>query len=287
MEEKIMKKMKMFAAFALAAAMIAGCTACGGSSSSSASATAASGTTTSAASAASDSAVAKIKAAGKITMVTNAEFEPFEYKDNDKIVGIDVDIAQKVADKLGVKLEITDIAFDSCVPSVQTGKADFSAAGLSVTEDRLKNVDFTDTYYNASQAIIVKKGSDIKSRTDLNGKTVGVQQGTTGDIYCTNEDGSSDIKVGEVKRYPKGMDAISDMIAGRIDAVVIDNFPAEKYVSKNSDKIQKLDEALTEETYAIAVPKNSDLKETINGVIKELNDSGEMDKIVSQYISAD
>lgn len=158
---------------------------------------------------------------------------------------------------------------------------------MTDTPDREKNVDFTESYYNASQAIIVTKGSDIKSRDDLNGKTVGVQQGTTGDIYCTNEDGSSDVKVKEVKRYPKGMDAVSDLIAGRIDAVVIDNFPADKYVEKNPSKLQKLDEALTEEKYAIAVPKGSDLKGTINEVIDDMNKSGEMDKIVSKYIHAD
>ncbi len=231
--------------------------------------------------------VAAIKAAGKVRMVTNAEFEPFEYKENNQIVGIDAEIAQEIADKLGVELEITDIAFDSCIPSITTGKADFAAAGMTVTEDRLKTVDFTDAYFNASQAIIVAVDSDITSREDLNGKVVGVQQGTTGDIYCTNEDGSSDVEVKEVKRYPKGMDAVSDLIGGRLDAVVIDNFPAEKLVEKNSDKIVKLDEAMTTEEYAIAVPKGSDLKDSINEVIADLNESGKMDEIVSKYIATE
>ena len=232
-----------------------------------------------------DSAVETIKSNGKIVMVTNAEFEPFEFKENDKIVGIDAEIAQKIADKLGVELEITDIAFDSCVPSVQGGKADFAAAGMTITEARLKNVDFTDNYFNASQMIIVGVDSDIKSREDLNGKTVGVQQGTTGDIYCTNEEGENDIEVAEVKRYGKGMDAVSDLIGGRLDAVVIDNFPAEKLVSKNTDKVMKLEEALTEEQYAIAVAKDSDLTAVINEVLAELTESGEMDEIISKYIA--
>ncbi len=279
-------KMKKISALILAAMTAASLAACGSSASSA-------DTTTQEASAEADSAasadvsVASIKAAGKIRMVTNAEFEPFEYKDGNEIVGIDPDIAQAIADKLGVELEITDIAFDSCVPSVTTGKADFAAAGMTVTEDRLKNVDFTDSYFNASQAIIVPVGSEITSREDLEGKTVGVQQGTTGDIYCTNEDGSSDITVKEVKRYAKGMDAVSDLIGGRLDAVVIDNYPAEKFVSKNTDKIQKLDEALTTEEYAIAVPKGSDLKDSINEVIKDLTDSGELDTIISKYITAE
>lgn len=253
----------LIAAF-LMAAMFAGCSSAGTSESS-------------------GSAVEAIKSKGKIVMVTNAEFEPFEYKDNNEIVGIDVEIAGKIAEKLGVELEITDIAFDSCVPSVQSGKADFAAAGMSVTEDRLKNVDFTENYFNASQVIILPVDSDIKSREDLNGKTVGVQQGTTGDTYCSNEDGESDIEV-EVKRYGKGMDAVSDLLNGRLDAVVIDNFPAEKLIAKNSDQLFKLEEALTEEEYAIAVAKDSDLTAEINAVIDELKTSGELDSIVSKYI---
>ena len=114
-----------------------------------------------------------------------------------------------------------------------------------------------------------------------------MQQGTTGDIYCTNEDGSGDINVKEVKRYPKGMDAVSDLMTGRVDAVVIDDFPAQKLVEKNPDKIKTLDEAMTEETYAIAVPLGSDLVDVINEVIKDLNESGEMDKIVGKYISTE
>jgi polar amino acid transport system substrate-binding protein len=234
-----------------------------------------------------DSAVEAIKAKGKVVMTTNAEFEPFEFKDGDEIVGIDKEIAEKIAEKLGVELEITDIAFDSLIPSLNAGKADFIAAGMTATDERRKNVDFSDDYFNASQTIIVAADSDIAGREDLDGKVVGVQQGTTGDIYCTNEDGSGDISVKEVKRYPKGMDAVSDLMTGRVDAVVIDDFPAQKLVEKNPDKIKTLDEAMTEETYAIAVPLGSDLVDVINEVIKDLNESGEMDKIVGKYISTE
>ena len=198
---------------------------------------------------------------------------------------LDADTRKKIAEKLGVELEIMDIAFDSLIPSLNAGKADFIAAGMTATDERRKNVDFSDDYFDASQTIIVGVDSGITSREDLNGKLVGVQQGTTGDIYCTNEDGSGDITVKEVKRYPKAMDAVSDLLTGRVDAVVIDDFPAKKLVEKNPDKIKTLDEAMTEETYAIAVPLGSDLKDVINEVIKELNDSGEMDEIVSKYIS--
>ena len=229
----------------------------------------------------------KIKAAGKVVMTTNAEFEPFEFKEGDQIVGIDKEIAEKIAEKLGVELEITDIAFDSLIPSLNAGKADFIAAGMTATDERRKNVDFSDDYFNASQTIIVRTDSDISGREDLNDKIVGVQQGTTHDIYCTNEDGSGDITVKEVRRYQKGMDAVADLITGRLDAVVIDDFPAGKLVEKNPDKIMTLGEAMTEETYAIAVPKGSDLVDVVNEVIKELNESGEMDQIFSKYINTE
>lgn len=232
----------------------------------------------------SGSAVEAIQKAGKITMVTNAEFPPFEYKDGDEIIGIDVDISKAIAEELGVELEITDIAFDSCIPSVTEGRADFVCAGMTITEDRLKSVDFTDNYFNASQVIIVANDSDIASGADLAGKIVGVQQGTTGDIYVTDEDGENGVDVAEVKRYPKGMDAVSDLMAGRLDAVVIDNFPAQKLVANNEDSVKVLDEPLTEEQYAIAVAKDSDLTEKLNGVIKSLSDSGKLDEIVSKYI---
>lgn len=288
-------KMRQFAALVVSAACALSLAACGGSSGSapaeSAPAESAASEAASAAEgageAASDSAVAAIQAAGKVVMTTNAEFEPFEYKEGDAFAGIDIDIANAIAEELGVELEITDIAFDSLIPSLNAGKADFIAAGMTATEDRRKNVDFSDSYFNASQSIIVMKDSEITGRSDLNDKVVGVQQGTTGDIYCTNEDGSSDVKVKEVRRYPKGMDAVSDLLAGRLDAVVIDDFPATKLVEKNADKIQKLDEALTEEEYAIALPKGSDLTEVVNKVIADLNESGKMDEIVSTYISAE
>lgn len=238
-------------------------------------------------SASSARSVADIQENGKIIMVTNAEFEPFEYKEGNETIGIDVEIAGYIADQLGVELEIQDIAFDSCVPSVTEGRADFAAAGMTVTEERLRNVDFSNTYFNASQAIIVEKDSDIASADDLNGKIVGVQQGTTGDLYVTNEDGENDIEVKEVKRYPKGMDAVSDLIAGRIDAVVIDNFPAKKLEAKNPDKIAILDEFLTEEEYAIAIGKGSDLVDKINEILDEMTENGELEAIIEKYIDSD
>lgn len=282
-----MKKAKKLAALFLAVAMTASLAACSqGSASSSAASSEASINSSSADVSSEASAAASVQTItdGTLTMSTNAEFEPFEYKDNGNIVGIDVDIANKIAQKLGLKLKINDVDFDSLTMELQTNKCDFVAAGWSIKPDRQKNVDFSDVYYDASQAIIIPKGSSIKAPADLNGKTVGVQQGTTGDTYCTNEDGTSEVKVGTVKRYNKGPDAILDLINGRIDAVVIDDFPATKYVGKNSDKIEKLNDALTNEQYAIGVKKgNKALLDVINGVLKDMKSSGELDQIVEKY----
>lgn len=280
-----MKKISKFAAFFLAATMTVSLSACAGSTTaSSAASTAASEAAGAAASSTVSTSVDKIKADGFVTMSTNAEFEPFEYKDGDSIIGIDVDISNKIAEKLGVKLKINDVAFDTLTTELSAGKANFVAAGMTVDEDKKKNVDFSDTYFDASQAIIVQKGSSIKSRADLNGKKVGVQQGTTGDKFCTNEDGKNDIKVASTERYNKGVDAITDLVNGKIDAVVIDDFPATKFVEKNADKLVKLDDALTVEKYALAVKKGDEaMLKTVNDVLGELKSSGELDKIIDKY----
>ena len=217
-----------------------------------------------------------------VTMCTNAEFEPFEYKKDNKIVGIDVEISNAIAAKMGAKLEISDIGFDTLIPAIESGKADFAAAGMTATDERRNNVDFSVPYFNASQVIIVLKGSAIKSAADLKDKVLGVQLGTTGDTYCTKE-----VEAKEIKRFDKGVDAIQDLKSGRVDAVIIDDFPASKFVEKNTD-IEKLTEALTVEEYSIAVKKgNKDLLDTINSVITEMKASGKLTEIIGNYITAE
>ncbi len=294
-----MQSMKKTVAALLAVAMMVPFAACAGGSATASSEAASSAAASSAAEssaavsseAASGSADAvvipdNIKSSGKIVMSTNAEFPPFESKDNNQIVGIDVDIANAIAKKLNAQLSINDVDFDSLIMELKSNKCDFVAAGMTVTDDRKENVDFSDPYFDATQSIIVPKGSSIKSRTDLNGKTVGVQQGTTGDTFCTNEDGSSDIKVKGVQRFNKGADAITDLLNGKLDAVVIDDFPAQKFVSMHSDKLQKLSDALTVEHYAIAVKKgNTQLLNDVNIVLKELKSSGQLNTIIQKYKS--
>ncbi len=218
-----------------------------------------------------------------LIMVTNAEFQPYEYYDNNDIVGIDVDIATAIAEKLGMELEIEDVAFDSIINEVTSGKADFAMAGMTVTADRKESVDFSDTYASTSQKIIVQEGSSITSPDDLAGVIVGVQLGTTGDIYVSDlEDVGT-----TVERYSKGAEAIQALASGKIDAVVIDYEPAKAFVAQ-TDGLVILDESFTEEEYAIAVAKgNSDLLDQINAALAELTEDGTIDAIVAKYISAE
>ncbi len=224
------------------------------------------------------------EAGGKVlVMATNAEFPPYEYHDGGEIVGIDVEISQAIAEKLGMTLEIEDIAFDSIIPELQSGKADMGAAGMTVDEDRLKNVDFSDPYTTASQVIIVKNDSDITGPDDLAGKYIGVQLGTTGDIYASDYEEQD----ATIERYNKGFEAVQAMVQGKIDAVVIDVEPAKVFVSQ-TEGIKILDEALTVEEYAIAVKKgNTELLEKINAALAELKESGELQAIIDKYISAE
>lgn len=285
-----MKKMKKLAAFLLAAAMTLALAACQNDSSNKSSSAKSSDSAVESSNSSAESeqtSIDKIKADGYVTLATNAEFEPFEYKDGEGYKGIDIDIANKIAEKLGVELQIHDVAFSTVMPELSSGKANFVAAGLTATEDRQKNADFSETYFEAKQSIIVLNDSAIAKPADLTGKTVGVQEGTTGDIYCTNEDGKSEVSGIQVQRYNKGVDAVTDLISGRIDAVVIDDFPANKFVEKNPDKIKKLDDSLTTEEYVIAVQKgDAPMLEVVNEVLKELKDSGELQTIIGNYKEA-
>lgn len=232
---------------------------------------------------AAETEAAKEAAGGKLVMATNAEFPPYEYHDGDAIVGIDAEIAKAIADELGMELEIEDIAFDSIIPEIVSGKADMGLAGMTVTEDRMQSVDFSNTYAKASQKIIVTEDSEIASPDDLKGVIVGVQLGTTGDIYVSDleADGTT------VERYSKGFEAVQALSQGKIDAVVIDGEPAKTFVAE-TEGLKILEESFTDEEYAIAVKKgNTELLEKINGALKTLKDNGTLDEIVAKYIKAE
>ena len=228
-----------------------------------------------------DSKESKKDSKDTLVMATNAEFPPYEFHEGDDVVGIDADIARAIGEEMGMEVKIEDMAFDSIIPAVTSGKADFGAAGMTVTEDRKKNVDFTDTYATATQVIIVKEGSDIAGPDDLTGKKIGVQLGTTGDIYA------DDIEDAKVERYNKGFEAVQALTQDKIDEGVIDGEPAKEFVAE-ADGLKILDEAFTEEEYAIAVAKdNDDLLKKMNEALASLKESGKIDEIVAKYISAD
>lgn len=216
-----------------------------------------------------------------LVMATNAEFPPYEYHEGDGIVGIDVEIAQAIADDLGLELVIDDMAFDSVIAAVQSGKADIGAAGLTVSEDRLENVNFSDPYTTAAQVVIIKDGSSVASPDDLAGKKIGVQLGTTGAIYA------EDIEDATVEQYNKGFEAVQALLQDKVDAVIIDREPAKVFVSQNEGLII-LDEEFTVEDYAIAIAKNNtELLDNVNASIAKLKSSGKLQEIIDKYISAE
>lgn len=224
-----------------------------------------------------------------LIMATNAEFPPYEYYDNNQVVGIDADIAAKLAEKLGMEIKIDDMNFDSIIPAIQSGKADIALAGMTVTEDRKKNVDFSDSYATGVQVIIVKEDSKIKSVDDLTKDgaytTIGVQTGTTGDLYCTDD--IEDKKLGKVERYNKGAEAVQALVTGKIDCVVIDEQPAKEFVAANKGT-KILETEYVTENYAIAIKKgNTDLTEKINKALGEMKEDGTIQSILDKYIKAE
>jgi polar amino acid transport system substrate-binding protein len=224
--------------------------------------------------------------ADTLTMGTNAAFPPYEYYENDQIVGIDAEIAAAIAEKLGMELVIEDMEFNSIISAVQTGKIDFGMAGMTVTPERQQSVNFSDTYAEGVQAIIVKEGSDIKTADDLfaEGATwkIGVQEATTGDIYCTGDFGDE-----RVFKYKVGADAVEALKTGKVDCVIIDNNPAKAYVDMNEGLVI-LETEYTQEEYAIAVAlENTELLEKINAALKELWEEGKIQEILEKYIPSE
>lgn len=273
--------MKKLSALILALVMCtAMLTACGGSKDATTGSASAAAPATSAA-ATDAEADYKLATEGTLTMATNAYFPPYEFYDGQEIVGIDAEIAAAIAEKLGLELKIEDMEFDSIITSVQTGKADIGLAGMTVTEDRKKNVDFSDSYATGIQSVVVKEDSTIASIDDLQGKKIGVQLSTTGDIYATDDYGKD-----AVVQYNKGNDAIMALTQGQVDAVIIDNEPAKSYVAAN-EGLKILDTEYAVEEYAACVSKdNTGLTEAINNALAELEADGTLQSIVDKYIGA-
>ena len=220
---------------------------------------------------------------GVLRMGTNATFPPYEYVDeNNEVAGIDADIAAAIADKLGMELEITDMAFDSLIPALQSDTIDIVLAGMTVDPERAESVNFTDSYATGVQVIIVPEDSDIASPDDLEGKNIGVQTGTTGDLQCTDAYGQE-----FVKQFDNGPLAVAALLNGQVDCVVIDNEPAKNYVAAN-EGLKILDTAFANEDYAAALAKeDTELYEQVNTAIQELKEDGTIASIIEKYIPAE
>ncbi len=220
---------------------------------------------------------------GKLIMATNAYFQPYEYYDGDKIIGIDAEIAEAIAEELGLELEIQDMAFDSIITAVSEGSVDFGLAGMTITEDRLKDVDFSISYATGVQSIIVPDGSAITSVDDLYAEgaayKVGVQLGTTGDIYATDDFGDD-----LVTSFTTGNEAVNALLGGDVDCVIIDNEPAKAFVANNTG-LKILDTSYADEDYAACIKKGNDqLREAVDNAIEKLIEDGTIDTIVDKYI---
>ena len=218
-----------------------------------------------------------------LTMGTNAAFKPYEFYEDTEIVGIDAEIAAAICEKLGYKLEIIDMDFATLIPAVVSGKIDFAMAGMTVTEERLQSVNFSVSYATGVQSIIVPIDGPIRNVDDLYAEgasyTIGVQEGTTGDIYCTDDFGEEN-----VLKFKTGPDAVAALAAGKIDAVVLDNNPAKAYI-ETYDNLILLDTDYAVEDYAIAIAlDNAELKEKIDAALNELIADGTVDEIILKYI---
>lgn len=270
-------KAKKIVALVAAAAMVLSMAACGSTDNSSSDAkdgSAAAETT-------------KTSDSDTLVMATNATFPPYEYVDGEDYKGIDIDIAQAIADAMGKKLEVDDIDFDSIIPAISTGKADIALAGMTVTDERKENVDFSDTYATGVQVIIVPEDSDITGPDDLADKMIGVQQGTTGHIYCSDTPENGGFGEDHVTAYPNGASAIQALQTGKVDAVVIDNEPAKAFVAENPG-LKILDTEYVTEDYAIAVKKgNTELLDQVNEILAKLKADGTLQSIIDKYIKAE
>lgn len=214
----------------------------------------------------------------KLVMVTEAGFAPYEYYENGEIVGVDVDIAREIAKELGKELVIKDIAFDSIINEVRTGKADIGAAGISYSDERAKKVDFSINYSVSKQVVIVKNDSFINSINDINDKKIAVQLGSVADTYVTEN-----YKNAEIVRQKKYLAAIEDLKVGKVDLVVMDELPAKEIIEKNSG-IKILDGELTSDSYGMIVKKgNTELLETVNKVLNRLSNDGSIDNFIIKH----
>lgn len=231
-----------------------------------------------------EAATSEALADGVLTVGTNAEFPPFEYVGDDgEADGFDIALIKAIGEKLGVEVQVENMEFASLVTSIGS-KIDVAIAGMTVTDERKESVDFSDSYYEAVQYVVLPEGSEIATADDLVGKTIGVQLGTTGDFIA------SDIADTTVSQYNKAVDAVNDLINGKVDCVIIDKNPALVFESKFEGQVTAVDGAqfgFEAEEYAIAMPKgDSALVEQVNAALAEIKADGTFDQLVATYIES-
>ena len=225
---------------------------------------------------------------GKLHMSTNAEFPPYEMLDDSgNPIGIDVEVAAAIAEKLGLELVVDNMGFDAALLAVQNGQSDIAMAGITVTEDRLAKMDFTDSYATGVQVVIVKEGSDV-TMDNLGDYMIGTQLVTTGYIYASDTPENGGYGEDHVIGFETGAVAVQALVSGQVDAVIIDNLPAQEYVKANAaNNLTLLEGTWVEEDYAIALQKgNVSLMEAVNGALNELKADGTFQNIVDKYITA-
>ena len=277
--------MKKMLSLALVLVLMMSLAACGAKTETPAATTApAAAAETTAAAADTEAPAAEVKTieAGKLIMSTNASFPPYEMiADDGSFEGIDVEVADAIAKKLGLELEVDDMDFDAALLAVQQNKSDIVMAGVTVTDDRKLVMNFTDSYATGVQVVIVKEGSDV-TLDNLGEKMIGTQRGTTGNIYTSDDYGDD-----HVTAYDNGASAVQALLNGQVDCVVIDSAPAEAFVAANAG-LTILDTEYVTENYAIGVNKdNAALLDAINGALAELTADGTLDTIIGKYITAE
>lgn len=274
---------------AMAVVMALGLSACGGNNSAASSSAAGSVSGSASGSVSNGDPAFTTVTPGKLTMSTNASFPPYEMvADDGSFEGIDVEVAGAIAEKLGLELQVDDMGFDAALQAAQTGKSDMVMAGVTITEERQAVMDFSNSYANGVQVVIVKEGSPIQTVDDLaNANMIGCQMGTTGYTFCSDTPENGGFGEDHVTPYDDGAAAVQALMNGQIDAVVIDNKPAQEYVAANPG-LKILDGEFTNEDYAIGVAKgNTELLNAINGALEELQADGTLQSIVDKYIKAE
>lgn len=214
----------------------------------------------------------------ELVLATEAGFAPYEYYKDGEIVGVDIDIAKKIAKRLDKKLVVKDVSFDFLINEVKSGKADFAAAGISITEEREKEVDFTDEYTISNQVVVIRKDSALRDFSELKNKKIAAQLGTVADLYV-----SENYKDATLVTHKKYLSAVEDVKSKKVDCLIMDELPAKEIVKSNTE-LKVMDGILFQDKYGMIVKKgNTELKERINEILKELSEDGTIDNLVLKH----